>query len=63
MTNFKREERYVVFKLSHLDGEQIDSLDELRRQCPTVDCVVVEDDWPEYSVVWKMIEERVKESK
>jgi hypothetical protein len=45
MTNFVREERYIVTKIK--TGKQ-------------VDCVVVEKDWPEYEIVWKMIQDRVE---
>lgn len=69
---FEREERYIVFKKSHLTQKQLDILDKLRtpptippinwhddHTMPTVECVVVEADWPEYEPVWKMIEDRV----
>jgi len=67
-----RENRYYVFKckdvykylsvteqtiLGTLLGEVY-----LRRQKDgkkDLDCVVVEHDWPEYEIVWKMIEDRV----
>lgn len=62
MNNFKREERYIVFKLSHLNIEQLEFLNRVKRELPeTTDCVVVESDWPEYNIVWKMIEDRVVE--
>jgi hypothetical protein len=64
---FEREERYIVFKIAHLTERQHD---ELRRfihpfargdqEVPTVECVVVESDWPEYEPVWAMIEERMR---
>lgn len=64
MSEFNREERYVVFKLEHMDDEQIEFLDRVRRELPdTVDCVVVESHWPEYSKVWQMIEDRVEGEK
>lgn len=66
--SFKREMRYVVFKVSHLDKLQIRRLNDLLNlsgpdgtALPTIDCVVVESDWPEYEKVWSMIEQRVKE--
>lgn len=67
-SEFKREQRYLVLKLKRLDEEQMDRLNTLlnvsgpgRRSFAgaAVDCVVVEADWPEYPVVWKMIEDRV----
>lgn len=66
MTDFKREHRYWVFKRKHLEAEQDAHFrDEAQwfaeaapEACPT--CVVVEDDWPEYEVVWEMIQARVE---
>lgn len=61
MTEFKREGRYVVFKLSHMEDDQIEFLERVKRELPnTIDCVVVESHWPEYNKVWEMIEERCK---
>jgi hypothetical protein len=69
---FKREERYVVFKLSdvqHLSYFQREMLELLQQEVsnirdhlhkPELFCAVVESDWPEYEPVWKMIEERMK---
>jgi FtsZ-binding cell division protein ZapB len=57
---FKREDRYAVIKYSQLTDAQIGFL----KNCifgegiPTVECVVVESDWPEYETVWGMIENR-----
>ena len=42
---FEREIRYQVIKL---------------KTGKPVDCVVVEKDWPEYEVVWQMIQDRVE---
>jgi|GEM_PF-6808543 len=58
---FRREERYIVIKRKHLSSEHEDDIRELlsSRDTPTIDCVVVESDWPEYELVWKMIEDRV----
>ena len=68
---FKREERYIVLKKTDLNnfdlsGRLMKNLEEI---CDTVnyfrglkgpvECVVVEKDWPEYEVVWKLIEDRV----
>lgn len=59
---FKREDRYIVIKkknLSELDLEIIDQvLDNLSIQ--TVECVVVEEDWPEYELVWNLIQSRME---
>jgi hypothetical protein len=45
MNEFKREERYIVTKIK--SGKK-------------VECVVVESDWPEYEIVWKMIQDRME---
>ena len=71
-TEFKREERYIVFKLSDVKKDffpsEISQLLELyetqqsmRKQNgkPPLDCVVVESDWPEYEPTWRAIEARV----
>ena len=71
-TELKREERYLVFKLSDVEehftpGEkqQLARLAEVQRvgreetgKAP-LECVVVEADWPEYEPTWKAIEARV----
>ena len=58
---FEREERYIVIKRKYLSEQQERDLREgMRlRGIGTVECVVVESDWPEYETVWKMIEDRV----
>ncbi len=43
MNSFNREQRYQVIKL---------------KTGKPVECVVVESDWPEYEIVWKMIKDR-----
>lgn len=71
-TEFKREERYIVFKLSDVEehftpGEkqQLARLVEVQRAGreeagkPPLECVVVESDWPEYEPTWKAIEARM----
>jgi hypothetical protein len=73
--SFQRETRYFVIKvadaveaLSQKGFEDLtDILYEVNRHRALRDkdslkCVVVEDDWPEYDVVWKMIEDRVANS-
>ena len=55
---FEREERYIVLKLNRLAKDEAEYL----RDCQAnamVDCVVVEHDWPEYHLVWAMIEHRM----
>src|SRR5438045_1552616 len=61
---FKREERYIVVKLSRLPfREKMEPRlrSEITRYAgedALVECVVVESDWPEYETVWQMIEAR-----
>ena len=68
-TEFSREDRYIVFKISDL-GNSLKG-DEIRRLAreyaeqrrlkgkEPLECVVVEKDWPEYEPTWKAIEARV----
>ena len=69
---FEREDRYIVLKVSDLIkyGTAEDlmvlrlcryQIDEARKKDnkPPLECVVVEKDWPEYEVVWGLIEKRV----
>ena len=62
MSDFKREERYVVVNLKDLDDADIFQLKSYlcENNISTKDCVVVESHWPEYEKVWRMIEERCK---
>lgn len=57
---FKREERYIVVKRKSLTAIQETALRAhiARLGIETVECVVVESDWPEYEHVWDMIEAR-----
>lgn len=73
MSKFKREPRYVVFKIKDIERYS-DSVDKLllrevgeaiaigRRSDgkPPFNAVVVEQDWPEFEMVWAAIEERMK---
>jgi len=73
MTQFKREARYIVIKISdladaRLTDEQIDAFNDVCDQVararnangkPPLQCVVVESDWPEYEPTWAAIEGRV----
>lgn len=73
--NFKREDRYIVLKrsdlmnLSRIGWNNLDNIaaihndyrDEIGKL--RLECVVVESDWPEYEIVWKMIEDRIKNDK
>lgn len=58
---FQRETRYYTIKRKHLSAIQETALRAhlARLNIGTVDCVVVESDWPEYETVWQMIEDRV----
>ena len=72
MSKFKREERYIVLKIKDIDRylskHQKDMLKDICQEIngtrvlvkgkSILKCVVVENDWPEYETVWKMIEDR-----
>lgn len=62
---FKREYRYDVIKRSHLTPNQQDDLNDflVSNEINTIECVVVEYDWPEYEKAWQMIEERMTNEK
>jgi len=71
--SFKREKRYVVFKICDIDNYLNDDdkkrLNRIARDIatyrehdgrdPTMECVVVEKDWPEYEPTWDAIAKRV----
>lgn len=58
MSEFEREERYIVIKRKHLDDIQDHHIKYWLREnnIPTVECVVVEADWPNYEHVWSTVE-------
>lgn len=70
MTDFKREQRYIVIKvkdLKHLNEGSIERLSAILLDIeagrgaegrPKLTTVVVEEDWPEYEAVWRSIESR-----
>lgn len=62
-TEFKREERYIVLKKSHLTNDQLDHLSRViaisDMTKSLTHCVVIEHDWPEYETVFQMLESRV----
>lgn len=62
MSEFKREERYIVLKRKGLYPEQESAIRELIDELGvlTTGCVVVEDDWPENEIVWRLIQARVE---
>lgn len=55
------EERYIVIKLKHLDHVRLVELGDFLQDnnIQTVDCVVVEEDWPEYKPTVDAIMARV----
>ena len=61
MSEFKREWRYIVVKRKHITAEQEIQLMALINSfnLPDIEAAVVESDWPEYEIVWDMIEKRV----
>lgn len=58
---FQREERYIVIKRKHLSKAKEEALRTylFEDNISTIECVVVESDWPENETVWRMIEDRV----
>lgn len=58
---FEREDRYIVIKKSDLRFAESRLLQSLIEQCKikTRQGLVIESDWPEYELAWKMIEDRV----
>lgn len=58
MPDFKREERYIVIKRKHLDqlGEHFIRRILAEHDIPTIECAVVEADWPNYEHVWRTIQ-------
>jgi hypothetical protein len=73
MNEFKREERYIVFKISDLQEmvQGTETINAMRLVSETLalmraqngqpprEYVVVESDWPEYDHVWRAIEARM----
>lgn len=61
MGKFQLETRYIVFKKKHLDQSQEDIIYSIEEKLnATVDCVVIEEDWPEYETVVAMLRDRVE---
>lgn len=71
MSEFVREPRYVVFKMTdiveHLNEEEWEQIVRIGEKIgfgrihsgkPPFNAVVVESDWPEFEMVWKSIESR-----
>lgn len=62
MTDFQRENRYIVIKRSHASEDALSRLEgtmDNNGVTEVEDALVVESDWPEYETVWQMIEARV----
>ncbi|POM09992.1 hypothetical protein CUU62_27145 [Pseudomonas sp. WP001] len=66
MSEFKREDRYIIIKRSDLKkvpvayrSALVDPMFSLLSHLPRREFVVVEHDWPEYQLVWAMIEHRM----
>lgn len=59
--DFEREDRYAVIKYKKLTVQQWTQVPKLLEKFDSarVDCVVVEKDWPEYHLVWAMLEHRM----
>lgn len=66
MSNFEKEERYVVIKISDLEQLSSEVGEDVREDLrvfmssypiPTRECVVVESDWPNYDHVWGTVEQ------
>lgn len=58
MTDFKREERYIVVKIKDVGATRLGALRQFLevKGIPTRECVVVEPDWPIYEIVWHLVE-------
>jgi len=59
MSDFKREERYLVIPIKHLStSHELSIRRELEEQkIKLVECVVVEADWPNYEHTWNTIKQ------
>ncbi len=65
MSEFKLEERYMVLKLNKFSKEKKLLLQNYMRGLGIpkeafVDCIVIEEDWPEYQAALDSIRERVE---
>jgi hypothetical protein len=58
MASFKREDRYLVIKLKGLTDAQMVNIGATLKDCEveTVECVVVEHDWPIYEQTWDAVQ-------
>jgi hypothetical protein len=61
---FELENRYIVFKKKHLNPSQIEILEGIEEKLQgTVDCVVIQEEWPEYDFVVNLLRDRVDNSR
>ena len=67
MSEFNREDRYIVLKIKDLEKLPLAEQNALKTWVkayenilPKRQCVVIESDWPEYEVVWSMLQARVE---
>lgn len=62
MSNFTREERYIVVKIKDMSLIQRNALFDARmaHSIPTRECVVVERDWPIYEETWENVQRLVE---
>ena len=62
MTDFQREERFIVVKRKHLTPAQESELRNFlaENEIPTVESVVLESDKPYYEAGWKLVENNIK---
>jgi len=67
VSEFKREDRFIVLKRTDLEvlnrfqkAALAVALEEIEDHLPARQYVVVESDWPEYEIVWNMIQARVE---
>lgn len=58
MSEFKREERYIVVKIKDLSTTQMNQLVSALDQngIDTTECAVVEHDWPIYDETWENVQ-------
>lgn len=62
MTDFQREDRYIVLKIKHLSEEQLAAICQTIQDVDAVGAqsswksVVIESDWPIYNTAWDMVQ-------
>ena len=57
--SFKKEQRYTVIKLKHLNDQQKEELQSLidTFDLPPIECVCIESDWDCYDAAWDLVKE------